>query len=277
MNRRAGWNPTRRNRNIGTSKQGRGKNNRLVIPESWHSSKIYWESLNNPVAVPQTVNGKPLTILVEPTNPGFVHACTIDDIVALLGHIPNYHLEQITTLVLRQPKKKENLLKPMWGRLQYWSDVGPYSGPTIYLEAQLVDTPVKWSRHLSPDDDKELARLKADGHKITRDKRYYFLSNDLQAIRNTQLYRTLPHEIGHYVDYLVHVEEPSNAVKNEAERDWITNQYWSKSTLDKEAFAHRYAEEFYTRMNKKGILPFDRICHPEKMKEQGLDPAWFNL
>ncbi|KAF0814961.1 hypothetical protein IGB42_00037 [Andreprevotia sp. IGB-42] len=31
---RAGWNPTRRNRHIGTGAQGHGQDNKLVIPQS---------------------------------------------------------------------------------------------------------------------------------------------------------------------------------------------------------------------------------------------------
>ncbi|MDJ0797430.1 MAG: hypothetical protein QNJ51_11470 [Calothrix sp. MO_167.B12] len=47
---------------------------------------------------------------------------------------------------------------------------------------------------------KELERLREDGHRTATDKRHYLISSTLDSIRNTQLYRTLHHEIGHYVD-----------------------------------------------------------------------------
>jgi hypothetical protein len=41
---RPGWNPVRRNRNVGTAKQGRGRDNRMVIPSNWHDSRTFWQS-----------------------------------------------------------------------------------------------------------------------------------------------------------------------------------------------------------------------------------------
>ena len=38
-----GWDATRRNRNIGTAKQGLGQDNQLVIP--WCGLKLYYENL----------------------------------------------------------------------------------------------------------------------------------------------------------------------------------------------------------------------------------------
>lgn len=48
---RPGWNPTKRNRNIGTKKQGHGRDNRLVIPQAWPEDRIFWEVLRSPVLV----------------------------------------------------------------------------------------------------------------------------------------------------------------------------------------------------------------------------------
>ena len=48
---RPGWNPSRRNRNIGTAKSGHGQNNRLVIPARWSDDRVFWEKLRDPIAV----------------------------------------------------------------------------------------------------------------------------------------------------------------------------------------------------------------------------------
>lgn len=59
-----GWNPTRRNRNIGTSKSGYSQNNKLVIPEPWHDlSKIFWECLVNPVVIPLEIDKHKITLV----------------------------------------------------------------------------------------------------------------------------------------------------------------------------------------------------------------------
>ncbi|CAN7504086.1 hypothetical protein LJR118_003525 [Acidovorax sp. LjRoot118] len=42
---RPGWNPVRRNRNIGTPAQGHGEDNRLTIPESRHDRSFFHECL----------------------------------------------------------------------------------------------------------------------------------------------------------------------------------------------------------------------------------------
>ena len=255
--------------NIGTSKQGYGKDNKLVIPDRWSDLSIYWERLNNPVTVPITVNDHDINILVEPTIYGCFHACTVEDIEFLLQQIPVKHLQEVQLIVLRQPKKKEQILCPVWGRMAYWANIGKFSGPAIYLEAQPQDVKLTWSKKLSVQQNIELERLRQDGHKISEDKRSFCISTCLQSVRNTQLYRTLPHEVGHHVDYLVHVTEAS--AQNRQEEDLLLEKYWSKPKHDKEVFAHRYADEFY----QKNRVTFSRIENPEKMMLCGLSPEWF--
>ncbi|HEY9829136.1 MAG TPA: hypothetical protein V6D26_01065 [Stenomitos sp.] len=270
-----GWNPSRRNRNIGTSKQGHGKNNRLVIPERWSDSRIFWERLHNPIAVTRNIGTHSITFLIEPTHAGFVHACTVDDITHLLEKIPSAHLQEIDLIVLRQPKRKENLLSPVWGRLAYWADMGRYSGSAVYLEAQCLSKVWRWNRSLTPSNTKELERLRQDGHTITEEKHHYLISSTLESIRVTQLYRTLPHEIGHNVDYITSVIEPSVKTSDEAETEWLRQRYKSKTLEDKEAFAHRYAEEFHTKLLLEGYIPFLRLIDETKMAAEGLNLSWF--
>ena len=89
-------NPIRRNRNIGTSNAGQGKNNHLAIPESWADHRLFYEKLVNPVKICFDINSISLNIFVEPTRADFFHACTVEDILCLLKLIPSSHLQSET-------------------------------------------------------------------------------------------------------------------------------------------------------------------------------------
>jgi hypothetical protein len=263
--KRPGYNPIRRNRNIGTENAGYGQNNRLVIPEKWTESRRYYEKLKNPVFVPITVWSAPLHVVVEPPLPGFVHACTVEDIIHLLEFIPAAHFSDIRMIVLRQPKRKERILSLVWGRWQYFSEIGNLSGSAIYLEAQDIRSPKKWPNSMNPEDALEMERLQGDGHEITLEKRFYSFVSTLDSVRNTQLFRTLPHEIGHYVHLQQFLELPNG-----------DERYRNIPSQEKETFAHRYADEFRARMKETYRIPFDRIVSEHNLKQQGLKPEWFS-
>ena len=272
--KRPGYNPTRRNRKIGTESSGFGKDNRLVIPWAWADDRIYYNRLVDPVDVEIKVRSVTTRVIVEPPIDGFVHACTVDDIARLIQMMPIRHYERITAFVLRQPKRKERILAPVWGRLVYWTDVCGHSGPTVYLEAQDVSRPQKWSKSLSPDYNQELERLRRDGHTIETDKRRHSIHSTVDSVRHTQLYRTLPHEIGHYVDYLTKVENPSE--NGQATWTELNDKYHSRPSQEREAFAHRYADSLWEQLNNDGLIPFERIFDSRKIKKMGLEPAWFD-
>lgn len=263
---RPGWDARRRNKNIGTKKSGHGQNNQMRISEGCKGGRypLFYEDLENPVVLNRNVGDRDITFLVEPVQPGFLHACTPDDITQVLRLLPLEHTNGIDLVVLRQPKRKEYLLELVWGRLQYWSEIRQYTGAAIHLEAQAIDRVRRWCKSLCPDDVQELERLVQDGHQVISERRHYVIHTNLEAIRATQLYRTLPHEVGHYVDYL-------NFEKT-AEDDLL---FWSKPTKDKEAFAHRYAVEFWKREKTAGHIPFNRILNEEELIAEGLDLSWF--
>ncbi|MGD2181175.1 hypothetical protein [Lusitaniella coriacea] len=106
------------------------------------------------------------------------------------------------------------------------------------------------------------------------DRRYHYITGDCEAVRCTQLYRTLPHEVGHYVDYLQSVELPAGEDFDEWLR--LDKLYDSKPTKDKEDFAHRYATKFMERQVQLGNLPFDRIFNIKQLGEDGLNSEWFS-
>src|SRR5262244_2185721 len=119
MSSRAPRNPARRNRNIGTSASGHGRDNRLVIPSRFDGPIWYWRDIGKYRTAKRHVCGREVSFVVETTNRGCVHACTVEDISFLLSHVPSQDWEGLTLFVLRQPKRKEAVLSGVWGRLAY--------------------------------------------------------------------------------------------------------------------------------------------------------------
>ena len=271
----SGWNPTRRNRNIGTEKSGSSRNNKFAVPERWADFRIFWERLNDPVFHPFSIKDHDLTLVVEPPKDGYLHVCTPHDVMSVLELIEQEHLEEIDLVVFRQPKKKEEILKPAWGRFVYYADLGRYSGPAIYLEAVKSGRTIRWGNKLDTYERKELASLEAEGHKIEKVKRGYDITPAPDSVRNTQLYRTVPHEIGHAVDYLCHALQPQLESGSEAEDEYIRAVFKSKPGLDKEEFANRYAREFFEKWSGNGLLPFERKHEKDELEAMGLNHEWF--
>lgn len=251
----SGRNATRRNRNTGTAKRGHGQDNRLVVPTFCYPTSIvyHYENLKNYKTALRDASGYRITFLVEKTREDCRHACTVDDIMHLLQHVPPEDLEGIELIVLRQSKRKEETLRPVWGRWVPYAVIDDYSGTAIFLETATLSKPVRWSKSLTPDIQAELERLEADGHKITTTKRHHVLSADLNSVRSTQLYRTLLHEIGHHVD---NKRSP--------------NAFDKKPSNDKEAFAHNYADKLRQKLSEAGAIPFARIFNTESIERDKL-------
>jgi hypothetical protein len=250
-----GRNNTRRSRNIGTAKQGYGQNNKFEIPShfSYREPKVYFEDLENYRSVGRIIKGYLIAFLIEETSKDCVHACTVDDITHVLQNVPAADLEYLPLIILCQPKRKEEILNPVWGRYFYYATIDNHEGSAICLDAFDLAKPVCWSKSLSPDLQDELERLKADGHSIETTKRHYIVSSSLSSVRATQLYRTLLHELGHHVDRM----------RNEA-------AFETKTTKDKEVFAHRYADELREVLKQKDVLPFERIFDLESFESDKL-------
>jgi hypothetical protein len=269
---RPGYNPIRRNRNIGTAKQGHGQNNRLTIPERWNG-RAWTEELQPHTKIVRTVADRLLTFYVEENHGGCAHACTIADICHLLAQIPAEDWEGISNFVLRQPTLKQRTLSPVWGRLRYSADLGRPGdkpsdyGPALMLEACRFDHPIKWGLHLDPDDLAEIERLRADGHAVERTKRNYLITPTAESTRATQLYRTLLHEIGHWVDYLEKVKRPDDA--GQGNWDDLRERYFARPADEREAFAHAYADRLRAKLLAAGIIPFAPIADEVSSLKQG--------
>jgi len=253
-----GWDETRRNRNIGTAKQGLGQDNRLVIP--WCGLKSYYENLTEYKIVLRSVHSRSLPFIVERTRADSCHACTIDDIARVLQHAPSSDFQGIDFIVLRQPKRKEEIINPVWGRIDFFAEIGAHQGRAIIIEALNPSKPIRWSKSLTPDGRQELERLRGDGHEIVTTRHDHKINMSLESTRATQLYRTLLHEIGHSVDM---------------DRDPVA--FDRKNSPEKESFAHQYADKLRDSLVRFGIIPFARIFDKKTMARDGLTISDFTV
>lgn len=233
-------NPIRRNRNIGTAKQGYGQSNKMKIPSPCLVSKSFYERLGKYEKIERVINGHSFTFVIEETRLSSTHACSVKDIERMIGYIPSSDYGALKLIVLRQPTRKEEIVSPVWGRLIYFYEFENDFHPAIILEAANYEKRLRWTRHLVPDDQKELERLKADGHQFSEDKRNYSCLLRKENVRNTQLYRTLLHEFGHYVHYSTTEEK----LYNDTSKD------------EKERFAHNYADDLSEKLKQENLIPF---------------------
>lgn len=269
------FNPSRRNRNIGTSKSGHGQNNRMTIPEVAQGSHAYWERISTAKEVTRLVADREIRFFVQSTRAECIHACTVDDISHLMSLVPLGDWEGMQAVVLRQPRRKEEMIASVWGRLSYSAELVNsqgkvvYSGPAITVEAVNPSKPLKFGKSLSPDASPELERLVSDGHRLRRGDRHHTLDLSLESCRATQLYRTIPHELGHWIDFLEKVQRPS-AADESADYACLLDRYHSRPTREKEHFAHAYADRLRMQLLAMGAIPFDRRFQSEQLQKDGL-------
>jgi hypothetical protein len=212
--------------------------------------------------VHREIAGKRWTFVVERTNPSSWHACSVDDLARMLSLIPDHFHLGLDLVILHQPTRKYRQLDGAWGQLCYHVEIGPVEGAAIVLHAFPATRSWLWNRGrgLTPDGQQELERLRQDGHEITRHGRKLTIHATLQTVRNTQLYRTLPHEIGHWTGFL-----------EEARRD----DERERPTGEREHSAHRYADAVRGRLTRNGDIPFPPMIDRESLLADQLDPGDF--
>lgn len=266
--------PTRRNRNIGTPKQGHGRNNRDRVPRLWSDSVVTWDRGHSHTVVTRHVWGRTMPFLIEPTRQDCAHACTVDDIAKVLNllpkrHINNYsYIDGIQGIVLRQPTRKEQSLSPVWARLGYCVEVGGVLGPVVFIEAQQIPLAVHWGTSINPSDQRELDRLVDAADDVQHSRRGHDLRFDLAGVRRVQLFHSLPHEIGHWADMYEHVERPGLDDLDQWEPLW--DRYFQRPGSEREEFAHRYAENAIAELRQAGAVPFDRKLNADALVAEGL-------
>ena len=259
----SGRNPTRRSRNIGTAAQGFKSRNTFAIPSPQQADHRFYERLVNPVESSMMLGPHEFTVLIEPTLDGFFYYLSVPDVLEVLKLIPEIDRHGIDLIVFRQPKRKERIFSPVWGRMAYWADFGKHSGTSVVIEAIAHDYSYKIGKDIGPVFARELEALTADGHKVITAAKKIEIACPPNAIRNTQLFRTLPHEIGHNVDF-------TQKVRN-AEGDWeeLRNLYFARPQREREQFADRYAATVMALYRANDIAPFP------PMPNWKPNPEWF--
>lgn len=253
-------NPTRRNRNIGTAKQGHGQENALVIPD--RSGGAHWlDKIGDHQVEDRVIANRPVRFVTEKHSLNCIHPCTVADLVRVLESLSQSDWAGLNTFVFRQPTRKQLILSPVWGRLLYYTEISTAKGrtiakgPTIFLDAIEPDKTMTWSTSLDPDDTEELQRLWEDGHEVRREGRKYHITVSANSARATQLYRTLLHEVGHWFDWLTKVEEPFSRGE---ELEKLERTYFARPKSEREAFAHRYADTQRASLEAIGRIPFSQ-------------------
>ena len=200
-----------------------------------------------------------IPVIVEELKEGYYYSCTEQDVERMLNHTPAEDLQAFGVIVFRKPKRKESLLSPVWGRLIYSFEFKDNHRPAIIIEAMPRWNTLHFPKKQSVDDKLEFELLKLDGLKFKESKRDFVADIDPNTIRNIQLYRTLLHEVGHYVHYLEVVERPRKYAEDQEVQDNRREHYFSISKNEKEIYANDYASNLKRNLMRIGVVPFDRI------------------
>lgn len=233
----------------------------MVIPQSRLDQlgidNCYYERLSPSDVSAYRLGQREVTVFYEKPKKGFSFGCTPEDVVHLLSLIPGVDVRLIDIIVFRQPTRKQARLSSVWGRLLHFARIRKSVGSAIYLEAQEVGLNIRWPKKLSLVDQAELDRLRLDGHKFSECKRYFTTKLTEQAIRNTLLYRTLLHELGHWVQYERDILNESSALSDDPDVSY--QLYFAQPNQQRESFAHRYADEMRKKLQNLGVIPFESI------------------
>lgn len=124
--------------------------------------------------------------------------------------------------------------------------------------------------HLDPQDQAERDRL--IGHVF--DARGTYRSSP-GASRNTVLYRTFLHELGHWVDHLNKVDRPATASEDIEAYSHLSEGYFKRPDSERDAYAHRYADETRARLSSAGTIPFASVLDTDELRAAGMAEEWF--
>ncbi|MGS5089818.1 ImmA/IrrE family metallo-endopeptidase [Hydrogenophaga sp. A37] len=229
----------------------------MKIPERAGDERVFFERLKDPVVLTRRIGERDIRFIVEPTPPRYFYPCSVDDACRVLGAIAT-SVRDLEFVVFRHPSSKQRLLRPVWGRAVFWYEFRKQHGAAVIIESQRPGM-VRWNRSQGPDGRAELDRLRADGHRVERTRRGYEVHQTPESMRNTVLFRTLLHEVGHHVDF-----------------DRSDVETWKgKNSRVKEDYAHRFAGMAVAYLSNEGHVPFPPLLDHESMRHEGLDPAWF--
>lgn len=98
---------------------------------------------------------------------------------------------------------------------------------------------------------------------FSRSKRGYVIESTLESVRRTQLYRALPHELGHLHHF------------REYEREDRISEYWSVPQEERGQFAHPFAKELAARLEGDRTIPFERSFDTRAWSVHEIEAGWF--
>jgi hypothetical protein len=173
----------------------------------------------------RTVSGHEIAFITEATLPGFMHACSVDDVVRVLHALPQEDWAGIQAIVFRQLTRKERMLSPRWGQIAF----GDADEATMFLVACDPSQVLRWPLSIIPSDSAELDRLRQDGHDVQLTARGWEIVSTLAAVRRTQLGRTIPREVGHWVDHRASVARGGGDTRSNASKELFAEQYAAKA------------------------------------------------
>lgn len=253
------WNPLRRNRKIGTKASGHGQNNRMTIPEPWNDLRRFYERIGAHQTTTRFLGSLSIRFVIEAPREGWFHPCTPAEVCDVLSCCDDGDAELAPMIVLRQATRKQRILSPVWGRAVFLFELGDYRGPAIILEAQDC-LPYVWKYQRGPEQERELERLRADGHDVRIEGKHVTVRPNPLSIKRTVLHRTLPHEVGHHVDSAR-----------------LTQEEWDcRTPTEREDFAHGYAAKVRERLPAILELP-SRVTLEEQLAQDGLPTHWFSM
>ena len=187
------------------------------------------------------------------TTKDYFHACTVEDLEMIIQH--SFRLFQgLRTIICI--KKEQKIFHPFELVFIMSLKIALFRN---LLESVKQSSTFRFSRKADIDQQKELERLQKDGFKFIENKRDYEINLTLENVRNTQLYRTLLHEIGHYVQFC----------EDEERFDRLP-------TSEKEVFAHNFADKLKLELEEKGVIPFPRQFFEHSFEQNGLDKNDFS-
>ena len=252
------WRPERRNRNIGTKSSGHSKSKDMRIPESLldkHGNlSLYFERLELAHVEEVSIGDFQIKFLYDKPHDGFSYGCSPADVIKLLTLVSVSVPAMPGIIAFRQPTRKQRQQFPVWGRFLYFAEFGRNEGTAIVLEAQELGASLRRSKHMNLEDRAEYERLIGDGHSFVETKRHLEAHLAEDGIRNTKLYRTLLHELGHFADY--HQKVLSEQTALDPDQDVASDLYFSRPISEREVFAHRFAEDLSRSLRGDGKIPF---------------------
>ena len=100
------FNPTRRNRNIGTENQGFSQNNKLKISTPYGTLKSFYERIEKFKTEIRIINGHEFLFITEENRENSFHSCSVNDLAKIIQHIPKEDYGDLLFFANQKEKKK---------------------------------------------------------------------------------------------------------------------------------------------------------------------------